>query len=270
MGIGIISNFDVNTSANIDSRLGPYATLAEVTTAIPALSRYVGLTVSVTESGSPVEYWFSPGITDADLVLKNTGGTVNATGLITTGSSTAIQAITGSLIISSSTADGVVISSIGSPTIGSLLYSASGSNGAVTRLDYYEGAYEPTTSNPVNITRIDINDAQYYPTPAPVTNVEYSLIGNTITVWGKMTIEATASEIDATFEMSLPVSPDAPSAYQMSGTLVSYRVDKYPESGTINLVVANSTALIHVVQAVAGKPGLDYWFSFTYKRAPRI
>ena len=73
MGIGIITNFEINTSKNIDDRLGPYATLAEVTTAIPLLFRYVGLTVTVTGSGAPVEYWFNPTTADADLVLKAAG-----------------------------------------------------------------------------------------------------------------------------------------------------------------------------------------------------
>lgn len=70
MPISIIDNFTVNTTKNIDSRLGPYSSIAEVTGSISSLLRYVGMTVTITGSGSPVEYWFNPTTANTDLVLK--------------------------------------------------------------------------------------------------------------------------------------------------------------------------------------------------------
>lgn len=74
MSISVITNFDVNTSANIDARLGPYVSVAHATGSIPTISRYVGMTVIITGSGAPVEYWFSPTTASTDLVLKSGGG----------------------------------------------------------------------------------------------------------------------------------------------------------------------------------------------------
>jgi hypothetical protein len=79
MGIGIITNFDISAPKNIDSRLGPYATADQATGSIPDISRYIGMTVIVTGSGVPVEYWFNPTINNADLVLKSRYGTINST-----------------------------------------------------------------------------------------------------------------------------------------------------------------------------------------------
>ena len=73
MPISIIDNFTVNTTKNIDSRLGPYASVAQATGSISTLLRYVGMTVTITGSGQPVEYWFSPTTANTDLVVKTTG-----------------------------------------------------------------------------------------------------------------------------------------------------------------------------------------------------
>ena len=70
MAISVIDNFTVNTTKNIDSRLGPYASVAEATGSISTLLRYVGMTVTITGSGAPVEYWFSPTTASTDLTLK--------------------------------------------------------------------------------------------------------------------------------------------------------------------------------------------------------
>ena len=78
MGIGIITNFDVNSAVIIDSRLGPYATVAQATGSIASISRHIGMTVTVTGSGVPVEYWFNPTTANTDLVLKSSYGTFNA------------------------------------------------------------------------------------------------------------------------------------------------------------------------------------------------
>ena len=82
MAISIIDNFTVNTTKNIDSRLGPYASTDQATGSISTLLRYVGMTITITGSGQPVEYWFSPTTSSADLVLK----TASVTGFVTTSS----------------------------------------------------------------------------------------------------------------------------------------------------------------------------------------
>lgn len=61
----------VNPIANIDARYGPYASVAEACASVPQALRKIGRTVAVLESGKPVEYCWSAGITDADLVKKN-------------------------------------------------------------------------------------------------------------------------------------------------------------------------------------------------------
>jgi len=82
MPISIIDNFTVNTTKNIDSRLGPYASVAQATGSISTLLRYVGMTITITGSGQPIEYWFNPTTADTDLVLK----TASVTGFVTTSS----------------------------------------------------------------------------------------------------------------------------------------------------------------------------------------
>jgi hypothetical protein len=84
MGIGITTNFDVNAPAPADSRVGPYATVAQATGSIALASRYIGQVVIITGSGAPVEYWFNPTTANTDLVVKSGGGTPG-------GSSTTIQ-----------------------------------------------------------------------------------------------------------------------------------------------------------------------------------
>jgi hypothetical protein len=79
MSISVITNFDVNTSANIDARLGPYSSVAHATGSIPTISRYVGMTVLLTGSGAPVEYWFNPTTASTDLVVKSGGGVTGGT-----------------------------------------------------------------------------------------------------------------------------------------------------------------------------------------------
>ena len=82
MAISIIDNFTVNTTKNIDSRLGPYASVAQATGSISTLLRYEGMTVTITGSGTPVEYWFSPTTASTDFVIK----TASVTGFVTTSS----------------------------------------------------------------------------------------------------------------------------------------------------------------------------------------
>ena len=77
MPISIIDIFDVNAAKNIDARLGHYDTTANALASIDEVTqRYLGLTVLVTGSGIPTEYWFQDVVTDSDLVLKKIGSAV--------------------------------------------------------------------------------------------------------------------------------------------------------------------------------------------------
>jgi hypothetical protein len=82
MAIGIITNFDVNTNRPIDSKMGPYTTVAEATGSIDPLFRYIGQTVIITGSGTPVEYWFNPTTASTDLVVK---GNINNNSITSSG-----------------------------------------------------------------------------------------------------------------------------------------------------------------------------------------
>lgn len=64
----------VNGAKPLDYLSGPYATVAAALAAIPAALRYVGMTVTIITGNTPVEYWFSGGIGDANLVAKSQGG----------------------------------------------------------------------------------------------------------------------------------------------------------------------------------------------------
>jgi len=74
MAIETIDNFGIFVGKNIDSRYGPYASVAEATGSINSIFRYKGLTVLITGSGQNLEYWFNPTVANEDLVLK----TINA------------------------------------------------------------------------------------------------------------------------------------------------------------------------------------------------
>lgn len=78
MAIETIDNFNIFVGRNIDSRYGPYASVAEATGSINSIFRYKGLTVLITGSGQNIEYWFNPTTIDSHLVPK--GATVSLSG----------------------------------------------------------------------------------------------------------------------------------------------------------------------------------------------
>lgn len=102
MGIVLSSNIDLQGGLPLDSRYGLYSSTTQANSSIVTANRFVGLTVGIvtgttTYNGLQLieaedgvqEYWYYTGITDSDLVLKESegggfevdGSTVN--GLIT-------------------------------------------------------------------------------------------------------------------------------------------------------------------------------------------
>ena len=57
-----------------------WADTAEVLSTLPVQARYQGLTVLITATPEPIEYWFRDGITDGDLVVKQADAGLNTSG----------------------------------------------------------------------------------------------------------------------------------------------------------------------------------------------
>ena len=65
----------VNPNANLDSRYGPWISVADANSNIAQGLRQLGLTVGVSSVATGViEYWYKNGIQNTDLVVKTTGG----------------------------------------------------------------------------------------------------------------------------------------------------------------------------------------------------
>ena len=64
---------DFKPFPNLDFKYGPYSSIAEALSNIPAELRVVGLTVGIRVNSTIQEFWFNGGIRDADLVVKNNG-----------------------------------------------------------------------------------------------------------------------------------------------------------------------------------------------------
>lgn len=65
---------DFKPFPNLDFKYGPYSSIAEALSNIPAELRAVGLTVGIRVNSTIQEFWFNGGVRDADLVVKNNGG----------------------------------------------------------------------------------------------------------------------------------------------------------------------------------------------------
>ena len=84
MAIPFSDNFNINVGAPIDAKYlttgnTTYASTSAVISAIERAQRYIGLTVNVNN----VEYWFSGGTANGNLVLKTVAGGGGGTGTIT-------------------------------------------------------------------------------------------------------------------------------------------------------------------------------------------
>jgi hypothetical protein len=131
MPISIYDNFQVNSATSIDDRLGPFANVGQATGSINPDFRYVGLTVIITGSGAPVEYWFNPTTANTDLVEKSGGGgggditgVTAGTGLSGGGSSGNVT-LTNAGVLSIISGSGISINqSTGSVTITSTTYTS--------------------------------------------------------------------------------------------------------------------------------------------------
>lgn len=64
---------DFKPLPNLDFKYGPYSSIAEALSNIPAELRAVGLTVGIRVNTTIQEFWFNGGVRDADLVVKNNG-----------------------------------------------------------------------------------------------------------------------------------------------------------------------------------------------------
>lgn len=95
MPFSVTSNFKVTSADPLDYRYGPYLTTDEATGSIDFRQRHLGLTVMITGSGTPQEYWFFP--TTSSLNPKTgSGGTTtvdnNNDNYVLTGTGTGINA----------------------------------------------------------------------------------------------------------------------------------------------------------------------------------
>jgi len=74
-GVKVLDNVPLDSKFFNSSGL-PYTNTAEVLSELPQSIRYEGLTVFVVDT----EYWFKDGVTDGDLIVKSTGGTISGSG----------------------------------------------------------------------------------------------------------------------------------------------------------------------------------------------
>ena len=90
MAINLSDNINYRAPKHADARYGPWSSVAEANanvTFAPLNQRALGLTVGILSGTSVSEYWYYSGITDADLVLKLSGGSSGSGTSGTSGSS---------------------------------------------------------------------------------------------------------------------------------------------------------------------------------------
>ena len=234
MAISVIDNFTVNTTKNIDSRLGPYASVAEATGSISTLLRYVGMTVTITGSGAPVEYWFSPTTASTDLVLKTSPSSSFASSSLS--SSYALTASyvqiaqTASYVLSSSYAATASVAPLYLPLTGGTITGNITINGTAS-INYLNVVYE-TASVIYSSGSNQFGDA---------SNDTQSLYGSVIIPTGSLTI--TGSTIStAGFTGSL----QGTSSWANNASTASYVVTAQTAS-----YVQNAQTASYVLQAVS-------------------
>ena len=73
-------------AADLNYLYGPYDSVSAATTTVTSGVRAKGLTVGINTVDGIVEYWFKNGITDVDLVAKNTSSSGTSSNIIVTSS----------------------------------------------------------------------------------------------------------------------------------------------------------------------------------------
>jgi len=72
-GVQVLNPFELETD------LGPYATITEANTAIISAKRFIGKKIKIVVANVPTEYWWSGGIGDVNLIAISTGGSAGLT-----------------------------------------------------------------------------------------------------------------------------------------------------------------------------------------------
>ena len=91
MAITLNDNLNIEAPKPNDNRFGPWSSTSDANTNIPSYQRYIGLTVGV-GSNPVVEYWYSSGITNGDLVIKTASSSFD---LQVSDNSTTVTSVTG-------------------------------------------------------------------------------------------------------------------------------------------------------------------------------
>lgn len=172
MAIQLNDNIKVNAGKPLDTKYLnttnlPYTSISEVNSVIPVPERSIGLTVNINND----EYWYATGVTDSDLVLKNTssGSTISGFSNIgsgvgiysgtTTGGVVNLRTIIGSgntdVSLSGST---IVMNTIGTSALNSniLFFNNTGStyqpySARTTGVTFYYGDDSPTGTTKLNL-----------------------------------------------------------------------------------------------------------------------
>ena len=150
---------------------------------------------------------------------------------------------------------------ISSPATGLLLY-----NTQTNKYHYYDGSIYRVLLDSARATTI-IDESTYTPTGFGTTNVSgstlftthYIIIGNTIHVWGDVSIDATTALTITEFGLSLPIASALASTADLSGTA------SYEDNTTVQIKadVTNSRAMFRFTPQTATNN--KYSFHFTYK-----
>lgn len=113
------------------------------------------------------------------------------------------------------------------------------------------GTYTPTLTNGVNVAA----SASFV--------TQYSRVGDMVTVFGSLTIDATNNNTDSALLMSLPIASTLGSASKLSGVGASTSATKYGESIAFTGDVATNQASI--LLRPTGIANYAYSFSFSYQ-----
>lgn len=113
----------------------------------------------------------------------------------------------------------------------------------------FSGLYTPVISAEANL------DAG-----TTVTQAQYMRVGNTVTVSGRFTANATLTAISTSFEISLPVASNILAIEEVAGTAVSGLI--YGLVAAIVGSVANNTALIRWISSDINEGSYAYHFTY--------